>query len=78
MTDKLSIKDNLIKQAVIRLRNFGFIHVTEENITTDEVYSLYFFKILNDMLGEHAETDIVIRQLLNLMDLYTKAGADNK
>ena len=69
LADSLSIKSKLIKQVVIRLRKFGFVHVNEENILTDEVYSLYFKKILNEMLGENAETDLVINQLLKTIHI---------
>lgn len=64
MTDLLPIKTKLITRVVARLRKFGFVHVNETNIATDEVYRLYFLKILNEMLGENEETDIVINQLL--------------
>jgi hypothetical protein len=53
MTKILSIKDALIKQVVNKLRTLGFIHANENNITTDEVYSLYFLKILTEKLGEN-------------------------
>ncbi len=69
------IKDKLINQAVTRLRNFGFVHVNEDNIVTDEVYSLYFLKILKEMLGENAETDSVINQLLNTINIQNKTSS---
>ena len=68
MTPGSAIKDELIMQMVNRLRRFGFVHVNEENIITDEVYSLYFLKILNEKLGENAELDVVINELLIGMD----------
>lgn len=68
MPGKTAIKDELIKQMVNRLRRFGFVHVNEENIITDEVYSLYFSKILNEKLGENAELDMEINQLLTAMN----------
>ena len=73
MTDNQSIKSKLIKQAASRLRKFGFIHVNENNITTDEVYSQYFMKILNEMLGENTEKDLVINQLLKTMNPQNKS-----
>jgi len=69
MTNRLSIERKLIISTVNRLRKFGFIHVDEINIATDEVYSLYFYRILNEMLGENEETDLVINQLLKKLDL---------
>jgi hypothetical protein len=61
--------EKLIKQIVNRLRNFGFVNVNEDNIATDEVYSQYFLKILNEKLGENAEADLVINKLLTAMNL---------
>jgi hypothetical protein len=69
MTDILVIKAKLVKQAVNRLRKLGFVHVNKTNIETDEVYSLYFLKILKEKLGENEEVDIVINQLLITMNL---------
>ena len=58
------IKNKLIKQAVKKLKRFGFTNVTEENITTDDVYKLYFRKMLLLNLGQNKETDKVIHELL--------------
>ncbi len=69
MIKRLSVKDKLIKQVVTKLRKFGFVHVNENNIIIDEVYRLYFLKILKEGLGENAETDKVINQLLKRIQL---------
>lgn len=61
------IKNKLIKQMVYRLRMLGFINVNEKNITTDEIYGSYFSVILNKMLGESAEVDLAIKQLLKTL-----------
>lgn len=45
----------------------GFINVNEKNITTDEIYGSYFSVILNKMLGESAEVDLAIKQLLKTL-----------
>lgn len=63
------MKDKVIKQIVSRLRKFGFINVNENNISTDEVYSVYYSKILNEQLGRDSEMDLVINQLLTAMNL---------
>lgn len=68
MTDILSIKAKLVKQAVNRLRKLGFVHVNESNIKTDEVYRLYFLKMLQEMFGENAKTDIAINQLQKVIN----------
>jgi hypothetical protein len=59
------IQNKLIKQAVKKLKRFGFTNVTEENITIDDVYKLYFRKILLLNLGENKETDKVIHEMLD-------------
>lgn len=69
MTDKLAIKDSLITQVVARPRKFGFFHVNEVNITTDEVYSLFLLKILKKMFGKNSETDLEINHILKIMDV---------
>jgi hypothetical protein len=69
MIKMVSIKDKLIKQLVNRLRKFGFIQVDKNNIITDEVYRLYFLKILKERLGENVETDKVIKQLVKIVNL---------
>lgn len=68
MAERSSIGFELIKQAVNRLKRFGFRNVNENNITTDEVYSFYFFKMLNEMLGESREKDEAIQQLLEMVN----------
>lgn len=78
ITNSLTIKRKLILSAVNRLQKFGFIHVNETNVSTDEVYSLYFLRILNEMLGENAETDIVINELLHTLALQNKNGTLKK
>jgi hypothetical protein len=63
MTARVSIKAKLIKQAVKKLKRFGFTNVTEENITTDDVYKFYFMRILRPHIGQNKETDQVIHDL---------------
>ncbi len=58
------IKNKLIKQAVKKLKRFGFTNVTDENITTDDVYKLYFKKMMLLRIGENKETDKVINELI--------------
>ena len=64
MENLISIQRRLTEQAVKKLRRFGFVNVTEENIITDDVYGLYFEKILLLNIGEDEETNKVIRNLL--------------
>jgi hypothetical protein len=63
-----NFKETLIKQGVSKLKKFGFVNVNKTNIVTDEVYTLYFSKILHEMLGINLEADMVINQLLEFMN----------
>jgi hypothetical protein len=63
------MKDNdmrsiLIGQGVRKLKLFGFRNVTKENIMNDEVYRLYFERILNSNLGVRAADDETITELI--------------
>ncbi len=62
--DKDSIRDSFINNAINRLKNFGFIHVNRSTIFTDEVYRIYFFRILVSKSGENKFNDVVIEDLL--------------
>lgn len=63
------IKDSLIGIGVKKLKLFGFINVTTENIMSDEVYSLYFKRILQSMLGKRQADDATINELISLLKL---------
>lgn len=65
--DKQSVRYNLIKQLLARIQAFGFVNVTEENIITDEVYKLYFEKMLIELKGQNIVTDDVINDLLKII-----------
>jgi hypothetical protein len=66
-TKKQNIKEELLEQGVEKLQRFGFVNVNKQNISIDEVYSLYFLKILNEMLGENLEKDIAIKELKQII-----------
>jgi hypothetical protein len=59
-----SIKNKFIKQAVKKLKRFGFVNVTPENIMQDEVYKFYFDKMLRINIGCNAAWDTIIKKLL--------------
>lgn len=67
-----NFKEILIKQGVSKLKKFGFVNVNKTNIVTDEVYTFYFSKILQEMLGIHSEADIAINILLESMNYNNK------
>ena len=66
------LKENLIKQGVEKLKKFGFVNVNKNNIINDEVYSLYFSKMLQGMIGRYWELDDAIRQLQESMGTLIK------
>lgn len=66
------LKENLIKQGVEKLKKFGFVNVNKNNIINDEVYSLYFSKMLQGMIGRYRELDDAIRQLQESMGTLIK------
>lgn len=68
------IQNKLIKQAVKKLKMFGFTNVTKDNITTDDVYKLYFRKILLLNLGQNNDTDKVIHELLEKVKGLTESN----
>ncbi len=78
MAERSSIGFELIKQAVNRLKRLGFRNVNENNITTDEVYSFYFFKMLKEMLGESQEKDEAIQQLLEMVNNHISPNSKQK
>ncbi len=71
--DKETIhKEKLIMLGVGKLKKFGFVNVNKTNITTDEVYSLYFSKMLREINGCSFGTDTVANQLLDSMKIAVK------
>lgn len=58
---------NLIGEGVKKLKNFGFLNVTKENILSDEVYVFFFIRFLNTQKGKSNELDKQIEMLLCLM-----------
>ncbi len=67
-----TLKEAFIKLGVAKLKNFGFVNVNKSNILTDEVYALYFSKILHESLGDNLEKDVAIKELIGAMDALIK------
>jgi hypothetical protein len=62
----LTIKEKLIEAGIKNLKEYGYPHVTKENILTDEVYSAFFQSMLNDNKGQGGkEVDNAIDVLLS-------------
>ena len=59
------IRSRIIKWAVENAHEFGYPHVTAENILTDEVYKMYFASILRQSKGNNdGEADRIIDAML--------------
>lgn len=58
---------DLVGSGVRKLKNFGFVNVTEENILSDEVYVFFFSRFLDSQKGKNSELDKQIEMLLCLM-----------
>lgn len=52
------IVNQIIKNGITNLENFGYTDVNEENIFTDEIYSAFFKSMLKDNLGNGFDTEI--------------------
>ena len=63
------IREKLIKAGVKNLIDFGYEHVTEENILTDEVYKMFFANMLKENKGHSDSIDIEIDKLLGEISL---------
>ena len=63
------IREKLIKAGVKNLIDFGYEHVTEENILTDEVYKMFFANMLKENKGHSDSIDIEISKLLGEISL---------
>jgi hypothetical protein len=70
------IREHLIKSGVKNLQEFGYPHVTEANILTDEVYKEFFKSMLNDNLGVKPEVDKVIQALLTKLEAEQEVSND--
>lgn len=62
-----NIKDSILNIAVKRLHEFGYPHCTKENIMVDEVYSLFFRKMLTDTL-EESKNDTITKTINLLLE----------
>ncbi|WOK09161.1 hypothetical protein RT717_10990 [Imperialibacter roseus] len=56
--------EELVTLGVKKLRKFGYTHVNEQNILTDEVYRVFFEKILKERLEKNKEEQEDISHLL--------------
>ena len=59
------MKEQLIKNGIKNLKEFGYDKVNEENIFTDLIYSQMFKSMLEDNLGYGIVIDENINELLS-------------
>lgn len=58
---------DLVGNGIKKLKSFGFVNVTEENILSDEVYVFFFIRFLDSQKGKSNELDKQIEMLLCLV-----------
>ena len=59
-------RDSLIAAGVRNLREFGYPSCNAENILTDQVYRMFFVRLLRDNLGQRDKVaDAAINELLS-------------
>ena len=61
--------DELIKQGVTKIKKFGYINVNEQNILSDDVYRVFFERILKERLKKNIEEKQDIYRLLEKINL---------
>jgi len=59
----MNIREKLIKNGIINLKEFGYPDVDEKNILTDMIYSAFFKSMLEDNLEKGYDTEI--KSLIN-------------
>ncbi len=59
-----TLEKKLLEIGAAKLRRFGFVNVSIDNIMQDEVYRCFFEKILEDEVGKNSMDDAVINKLL--------------
>lgn len=61
-------KDKLLDIGIEKLKNYGFINVTKNNVLEDEVYKYHFKKIISFLLGQDDDLDRAIKELFSSID----------
>ena len=62
-------EETLLELGVRKLRSFGFVNATVNNVLTDEVYRFYFIRFMQ----KHREENSHINVFLNNLIEYAKA-----
>jgi hypothetical protein len=58
------MRDKLIANGIRNMKEFGYPHVGQDNILTDEIYREFFKTMLESSKGYGTQTDRVIDGLL--------------
>jgi len=64
-------KNKLVDIGITKLKNFGFVNVTKDNIFSDEVYKYYFKIFMNSLRAQNKNLDQSIDELLSAIDKKT-------
>jgi hypothetical protein len=62
------LRQKLLESGVKSLKEFGYPRVDTKNILTDEVYSQFFRRMLDDAMGNGGTLDGVIDELRQELD----------
>lgn len=62
--DLASLRKQIISDSVKRLNRLGFKNVNKLNIFEDDVYKVYFLRILLENLGRNASHDPLIKEII--------------
>lgn len=61
--------DELIMLGVKKLKKFGYSNVSKQNILSDEVYKIFFERILRERLADNYEEQEDISYLLEKINI---------
>lgn len=62
--DLINLRKQIILDGVERLNRLGFKNATEQNIFENDVYKVYFLRILLEKLGKNANQDPLIKEMI--------------
>lgn len=68
----MKTKKELEKEGVLKVKSLGFQMVTYENIYYDEVYSAYFYNMLQHKKGHSKYLDEIIEEIINEIETKSK------
>jgi hypothetical protein len=63
--------EQLIDKGVEKLKQFGFVNVTKENIFSDEVYCFFLVRFMNSLKGKNPDLDDQISRFLDIIESKT-------